>query len=683
VDTSVPQDSASPISHAVKAAWDKPCQVKLTIVGATGLLKPRHLKTADLPPDPYCTFRLLSNVELEFRTPTILATNEPTFSYEYLMPEYWPGDPFEILIKHYEVGDLDYVLGGCIIPAERFFPRGLEGDYALQGDNGWVGNGKLKVKIKILPFSPVAVPAKTSGPGSTVHKPYAFRDYQETPGSQKAVDATLKSPAAGAPVKDPEDDLPGGKIELKITSGVLRAADWSGKSSPFVSVKMKSRGSDPIYDTQCVSEGINPVWDHDGKVGGMKPDKKINLLIQCGETNAILGRCTLRGDFYPRGFDGILPIEDCAEGIEGHLKVQVNVLHSPEVIEEERLAKEREDEEKAEKRRFRAQNADTLVEEVRAKAKAEADRRNAELQAQMEREEAERLLTVKMFVNVKLKQEGGNELSVAMPSTLGSMVRHLGRNIARRGSLPVRPTLLLNGEPIDPDVRLVDAGIVDGTEIRAMPCKAVVTSSADHTARVWNAETAVCEMVLEGHEGPVNSARFAPDCFHVVTSSDDGTARLWTTDVGKMVRVFEGHKGAVYQAEVAPNCKDVVTCGEDCTIKIWVIKTGLVKMNLIGHHFPVINCTFVSDTTFRSSDTDGALKLWDSVTYKEEHLGNHKIATYASSYSPRGKRFSTTRGESACAMICYTEDGECQKVLLGHGEAVTSAYFAPAPPVKR
>jgi len=301
----------------------------------------------------------------------------------------------------------------------------------------------------------------------------------------------------------------------------------------------------------------------------------------------------------------------------------------------------------------------------------------------MEREEAERLLTVTMTVNVRVTQEGGNELAVAMPSTLGTLVRHLGRNIGRRGSLPVRPKLLLNGEPIDPDDRLVDVGIVDGTEVCAVPCQAVVTSSADHTARIWNAETGVCELILLGHEGPVNSAKFSPDCASVVTASDDGTARLWTTDVGKMVRVFEGHRGCVYQAEVFPNCREVVTCGEDCSVKIWVIKTGLCKMTLSGHHFPVLACTFVDSVTIRTSDQNGALKLWHSVTYKEEHLGSHKSETYVSSYSPRGKRYTTTRGESATAMICFTENGECEKVLLGHGEAVLSANFAPAPPVKR
>jgi WD40 repeat protein len=44
---------------------------------------------------------------------------------------------------------------------------------------------------------------------------------------------------------------------------------------------------------------------------------------------------------------------------------------------------------------------------------------------------------------------------------------------------------------------------------------------------VWDLRGGQPSFVLEGHQGPVNSASFSADGTHVVTASDDGTARVW------------------------------------------------------------------------------------------------------------------------------------------------------------
>ena len=50
---------------------------------------------------------------------------------------------------------------------------------------------------------------------------------------------------------------------------------------------------------------------------------------------------------------------------------------------------------------------------------------------------------------------------------------------------------------------------------------------ADHTGRIWCAETGSCILQYVGHSGSVNSIRFHPTQDVVVTSSGDQKVHLW------------------------------------------------------------------------------------------------------------------------------------------------------------
>src|SRR5262245_1398247 len=58
----------------------------------------------------------------------------------------------------------------------------------------------------------------------------------------------------------------------------------------------------------------------------------------------------------------------------------------------------------------------------------------------------------------------------------------------------------------------------------------LVTASEDHTARVWDTTTGAEFMTLSGHGGPVRSAVFSSDGKYVLASLADGTARTWPAD---------------------------------------------------------------------------------------------------------------------------------------------------------
>ena len=54
--------------------------------------------------------------------------------------------------------------------------------------------------------------------------------------------------------------------------------------------------------------------------------------------------------------------------------------------------------------------------------------------------------------------------------------------------------------------------------------------------------------VLQGHSGDLNSVAFSPNSEQLVTSSDDHTARLWDVLQGECIEVLTGHSAVVNSA---------------------------------------------------------------------------------------------------------------------------------------
>jgi len=165
----------------------------------------------------------------------------------------------------------------------------------------------------------------------------------------------------------------------------------------------------------------------------------------------------------------------------------------------------------------------------------------------------------------------------------------------------------------------------------------VVTTSADTTARVWDAATgvAVGELLRPGKS--VNSASFSPDGKFIVTASDDATVAVWDAThfgllktisatlpepvrsveyspdgrfivvasgeaawicdpvSGEIVRRLEGHRGQVNSASFSPDSQLVVTASADNTARVWNAHTGESIATLSDHKGPVLNALFSPD----------------------------------------------------------------------------------------
>ncbi len=137
---------------------------------------------------------------------------------------------------------------------------------------------------------------------------------------------------------------------------------------------------------------------------------------------------------------------------------------------------------------------------------------------------------------------------------------------------------------------------------------AVVTASADGTARVWSLDGA-CTIVMDKHEDRVRSATFSRTGQRIVTTSDDGTARVWN-HAGDCVAVLRGHRAEVLQAEFSPDESRIVTASRDTTARLWSVD-GCPLLEYRGHTGVVWSARFTDQgRRVVTASSDRTARFW-------------------------------------------------------------------------
>ena len=108
--------------------------------------------------------------------------------------------------------------------------------------------------------------------------------------------------------------------------------------------------------------------------------------------------------------------------------------------------------------------------------------------------------------------------------------------------------------------------------------RALVTASADRTARVWpladmpagasaNAAPLVPVVLKGGHSAALNAAAFSADGQRVVTASTDNSLRLWDAASGKELSAIHRHADAVNAVAFGPGDKALLSASDDGTVR--------------------------------------------------------------------------------------------------------------------
>jgi WD40 repeat protein len=195
----------------------------------------------------------------------------------------------------------------------------------------------------------------------------------------------------------------------------------------------------------------------------------------------------------------------------------------------------------------------------------------AELDAiRRERDRAHRLLALSY-------EERGRQLLLEERAMQALPYLHAARAVADTGARPAasRSLRMMFAEAARtlPAITLAHRAPIERVAFSPVD-RWIATASRDHTAAVWDVDTAAAVLAPLTHDGAVLDVAFSPDGARLVTASADGNARIWSLASGEPIAPPLEHRAKVHHASFSSDGKTVLTASWDHTARVWSASSG-------------------------------------------------------------------------------------------------------------
>lgn len=206
----------------------------------------------------------------------------------------------------------------------------------------------------------------------------------------------------------------------------------------------------------------------------------------------------------------------------------------------------------------------------------------------------------------------------------------------------------------------------------------IVTGSWDQTARVWDATTRETLHILKGHEREVFSVAVSTNGQRIATGSLDRTARIWDATTGNSLLEFTNHAHGVWAVAFSPDGRRVVSGSWDRTARVWDANSGKELIAPVEHTDAVFSVAFSADgQTIVTGSKDGTVRLWDAWSGALcQTFDDHERPVFSVNFSPDGRRI-ISGSDDETARVWDIPTGKSLRVLKGHGSRIGSVAYSP------
>jgi toxoflavin biosynthesis protein ToxC len=201
----------------------------------------------------------------------------------------------------------------------------------------------------------------------------------------------------------------------------------------------------------------------------------------------------------------------------------------------------------------------------------------------------------------------------------------------------------------------------------------IATAGYDNQVILWDAQKK--ESIARGlHDHLANQCRFSNDGRYLVSSSSDHTARVWQVPDMKLIAVLGHHEDDVESVAVSDDDRYIATCSRDHRIRTFTLDGQLIA-TLVGHQQDVISVEWISNSEeLISSSDDGTVKRWHGLTGALlQNIDLGEVETDTLIITKEGVIFAANDDGNIISI-----DGNQQQVFTAHKAGIKRLVYSPS-----
>ena len=207
--------------------------------------------------------------------------------------------------------------------------------------------------------------------------------------------------------------------------------------------------------------------------------------------------------------------------------------------------------------------------------------------------------------------------------------------------------------------------------------RALVSTGADGSLRVWNAANGRLIRTLELKAGPARS--LGVEGRRALTGHEDGSIGLWSLESGEKLAAFKRNDAAIWALAFAGSSTRFVAAAHDWTVTVWEASQPAAPVQVLSGHESAAQAVAFSGAVnlIASAGADKTVRLWNAATGElQRTLKGHRDFITTVAFSPDGQLVASA-GLDRTIRLWSTASGRSYRSLYGNKGNVSGLAFSP------